>query len=137
VMLSVSAAGGVDGVVPNEDQHPARTPVLRRGMIGVGGPPDRPLPDLRWPDAAHPGRRAAGPRRWVFEPKWDGWRCLAVVDGKADLRSRRATDPAPCTPELSVPDPLKGLSPQLGLDRAPSPCDAAAAAPFRRRAVRA
>jgi bifunctional non-homologous end joining protein LigD len=39
---------------------------------------------------------------WVFEPKWDGWRCLAVVDdGQADLRSRRAVDLGPYFPELS------------------------------------
>jgi bifunctional non-homologous end joining protein LigD len=43
------------------------------------------------------------PRRegWRYEPKWDGWRCLAVVeDGRVDLRSRRATDLAPYFPEL-------------------------------------
>jgi bifunctional non-homologous end joining protein LigD len=39
---------------------------------------------------------------WVFEPKWDGWRCLAVVDDRrVDLRSRRAVDLAPYFPELT------------------------------------
>jgi bifunctional non-homologous end joining protein LigD len=39
---------------------------------------------------------------WVFEPKWDGWRCLAVIDhGRVDLRSRRAVDLGPYFPELS------------------------------------
>jgi ATP-dependent DNA ligase len=29
----------------------------------------------------------------MFEPKWDGWRCLAVVDDdRVDLRSRQAVD---------------------------------------------
>src|SRR5579872_7351324 len=33
----------------------------------------------------------AGRAGWTFEPKWDGWRCLAIVDDAAvDLRSRRA-----------------------------------------------
>jgi len=41
---------------------------------------------------------------WRFEPKWDGWRCLAVVDdGSVDLRSRKATDLAPYFPELVRP----------------------------------
>jgi bifunctional non-homologous end joining protein LigD len=41
---------------------------------------------------------------WVYEPKWDGWRCLAVVaDGRVDLRSRKATDLAPYFPELVRP----------------------------------
>jgi bifunctional non-homologous end joining protein LigD len=46
------------------------------------------------------------PRRqgWRFEPKWDGWRALAVVeDGRVDLRSRRGTDLAPHLPELLRP----------------------------------
>jgi bifunctional non-homologous end joining protein LigD len=39
---------------------------------------------------------------WVFEPKWDGWRCLAILDdGSVDLRSRRAVDLGPYFPELS------------------------------------
>ena len=38
---------------------------------------------------------------WVFEPKWDGWRCLAIVDGgRVDIRSRRAVDLGPYFPEL-------------------------------------
>jgi bifunctional non-homologous end joining protein LigD len=47
---------------------------------------------------------------WVFEPKWDGWRCLAVIDdGRVDLRSRRAVDLAPYFPELSqTKHPLAG-----------------------------
>jgi bifunctional non-homologous end joining protein LigD len=46
------------------------------------------------------------PRRtgWVYEPKWDGWRCLAVAgDNRVDLRSRKATDLAPYFPELTPP----------------------------------
>jgi hypothetical protein len=46
------------------------------------------------------------PRRegWRYEPKWDGWRAIAVVDGgRVDLRSRRATDLAPYFPELLRP----------------------------------
>jgi len=39
---------------------------------------------------------------WSFEPKWDGWRCLAIVDeATVDLRSRRAVDLSPWFPELT------------------------------------
>jgi len=41
---------------------------------------------------------------WAFEPKWDGWRCLAIVDEAAvDLRIRRGVDLAPWFPELTRP----------------------------------
>jgi len=41
---------------------------------------------------------------WAFEPKWDGWRCLAILDQETvDLRSRRAVDLAPWFPELTRP----------------------------------
>jgi len=46
------------------------------------------------------------PRRdgWRYEPKWDGFRCLAVIaDGQVDLRSRRATELMPYFPELARP----------------------------------
>ena len=30
---------------------------------------------------------------WLFEPKWDGWRCIAVVrHGRARLLSRNGND---------------------------------------------
>jgi hypothetical protein len=61
---------------------------------------------------------------WVFEPKWDGWRCVAVVDhGRVDLRSRRAVDLAPYFPELTQTiHPLAGRRAALdGVGRYPRP----------------
>lgn len=38
----------------------------------------------------YPGHNGDG---WLFKPKWDGWRCIAVVeDGRARLLSRRGND---------------------------------------------
>jgi ATP-dependent DNA ligase len=46
---------------------------------------------------------------WVFEPKWDGWRCLAgVEDGRVELRSRRGVDLAPYFSRCSPADPSSG-----------------------------
>ncbi len=37
---------------------------------------------------------------WAFEPKWDGFRCLASLGEDTRLRSRRGTDLTPRVPEL-------------------------------------
>ncbi len=39
---------------------------------------------------------------WLYEPKWDGFRCLAVIDaaGKATLLSRRGTDLGSAFPDV-------------------------------------
>ena len=39
---------------------------------------------------------------WLYEPKWDGFRCLAVIDaaGQATLLSRRGTDLGPAFPDV-------------------------------------
>jgi len=51
----------------------------------------------------------AGRPGWTFEPKWDGWRCLAILDeATVDLRSRRAVDLAPWFPELTRPPAALG-----------------------------
>jgi bifunctional non-homologous end joining protein LigD len=38
---------------------------------------------------------------WAFEPKWDGFRCLAHLGGDTRLVSRRGKDLLPFLPELS------------------------------------
>ncbi len=39
---------------------------------------------------------------WLFEPKWDGWRCIAVVrDGRARLVSRNGNDLTPRFPAVA------------------------------------
>jgi ATP-dependent DNA ligase len=38
--------------------------------------------------------------RWVFEPKWDGFRCLARTGRDYQLRSRRGWNMTPLVDEL-------------------------------------
>jgi DNA ligase D-like protein (predicted ligase) len=37
---------------------------------------------------------------YLFEVKWDGWRCLAFLDGKTRLQSRNLRDLTPAFPDL-------------------------------------
>ncbi|HLV09439.1 MAG TPA: hypothetical protein VKY40_04455, partial [Halanaerobiales bacterium] len=48
-------------------------------------------------------------REYIFEFKWDGYRCLAFIDkGKLFLQSRNKKDLTPCFPEFKkLPDQLK------------------------------
>jgi bifunctional non-homologous end joining protein LigD len=56
----------------------------------------------RRPDA--PDSRRPACAGWVYEPKWVGWQCLAVVgEGRVDVRGRKATDLPPYFPELIRP----------------------------------
>lgn len=48
-----------------------------------------------WPDAFDDAD-------WWFEVKWDGYRCLAVVDGRTRLRSRRGLDLGERFPEVAA-----------------------------------
>lgn len=48
------------------------------------------------------GAIAGDPEDWVFEPKFDGWRCLLyVVDGNVTLRTRTGRDATDAVPELA------------------------------------
>lgn len=47
--------------------------------------------------------------RWTYEPKLDGWRVLAYVDGALDLRTRSGRPIAPAVPEVAgIIDALRG-----------------------------
>ncbi len=48
----------------------------------------------------HRADRLPSGEGWAFEPKWDGFRCLAELDGDTRLVSRRGTDLTPRLPEL-------------------------------------
>jgi DNA ligase D-like protein (predicted ligase) len=39
---------------------------------------------------------------YSFEVKWDGWRCLAFLDGKTRLQSRNLRDLTPAFPDLQL-----------------------------------
>jgi bifunctional non-homologous end joining protein LigD len=59
------------------------------------------MPATLEPMMAHPGDRPFNDPKWVFEPKMDGFRILALVrDGKVRLLSRRGGDATRQFPEL-------------------------------------
>jgi ATP-dependent DNA ligase len=61
-------------------------------------------------DGGAPGRRAAAGLDWQFEPKWDGFRCLAFRAGPAvELRAKSGKPLARFFPEVAAL--LRGLSP--------------------------
>ena len=41
-----------------------------------------PLPKTYAPMEAEPARNLPTGSRWQYEPKWDGFRCLAFRDGQ-------------------------------------------------------
>src|SRR3712207_1237040 len=63
--------------------------------------------------------------QWVYEPKWDGYRCIAFVDGDGGapyLQSRNGRDLTRYFPELAFPDGryvLDGEIVVFGEDRQP------------------
>lgn len=63
-------------------------------------PPPDPLPPLT-PMLATPGKTAFDDERWLFEPKWDGVRALAVCRGETRLLSRAGNDVTAAYPELA------------------------------------
>jgi len=64
------------------------------------------------PMLATGGGKPVDKKDWVFEPKWDGVRTLAWIDGdKLKLRSRRKRDVGDLYPELGdMPAQLSGLN---------------------------
>jgi bifunctional non-homologous end joining protein LigD len=61
-------------------------------QLAPSGPAEE-LPSKLSPMLACPGERPFTDSQWVFEPKLDGYRVLACIDGKSvDLRSRRGLD---------------------------------------------
>jgi ATP-dependent DNA ligase len=63
--------------------------------------------------------------RWIYEPKWDGYRCIAFIDGDGGapyLQSRNGRDLTRYFPELAFPDGrfvLDGEIVVFGEDRQP------------------
>ena len=57
------------------------------------------------PQLARPRASLPTGDEWVYEPKWDGFRALAFVDGaEVDLRSRNGRDLLRYFPELRFPE---------------------------------
>jgi bifunctional non-homologous end joining protein LigD len=69
-------------------------------------------PDIEPMLATGGDNKAFDDPKWVFEPKWDGVRTLAFIDGESiKLRSRRGRDVNDLYPELGgIPERLSGLN---------------------------
>src|SRR3954453_13827567 len=75
-----------------------------------------PLKPPVLPQLARPAKNLPTGQGWVYEPKWDGFRAIAFVDG-ADvyLHSRSGKPLRRYFPELSFPDGRYGLDGEIVL----------------------
>jgi ATP-dependent DNA ligase len=82
-----------------------------------------PLQPPLLPQLARPKRELPLGDDWVYEPKWDGFRCIAFVDGDdVHLQSRNGRPLTRYFPELEFPPGryvLDGEIVVFGADRAP------------------
>jgi len=64
-----------------------------------------PLSPPVLPQLARPAKAIPRGERWVYEPKWDGFRCIAFVDGgEVYLQSRNGRPLTRYFPELAFPE---------------------------------
>ena len=62
-----------------------------------------PIPPTYSPMEARTAEKLPTGSQWQYEPKWDGFRCLAFRDGRhVDLRSRNATPLGRYFPEIAA-----------------------------------
>src|SRR3954463_1452676 len=75
------------------------------GVIAFNGPMALPLKPPVLPQLARPAKTLPAGAGWVYEPKWDGFRAIAFIDG-ADvyLQSRSGKPLRRYFPELSFPE---------------------------------
>ena len=63
-----------------------------------------PLTPPVLPQLARPAKALPTGERWIYEPKWDGYRCIAFVDGDdVHLQSRNGKPLTRYFPELAFP----------------------------------
>ncbi|HEX4388573.1 MAG TPA: DNA ligase D [Steroidobacteraceae bacterium] len=94
---SVLSGATLDEVAPLQVSQ--RLPAAR---LAPAGTPET-LPKRLQPMLAEIGGAAASDPRWRYEPKLDGYRVLAFIDGReVRLQSRRGLDLTPCFPELAA-----------------------------------
>ncbi len=73
-------------------------------MFNVPGAMALPLSPPVLPQLARSAKTVPAGERWVYEPKWDGFRCIAFVDGDAvHLQSRNGKPLTRYFPELAFP----------------------------------
>ncbi len=85
-----------------DDLEPDRAPQrLDAALLAPTGPAEAMPRDLK-PMLAESGERAASDPKWRYEPKLDGYRVIAYIEGeKVRLRSRRGLDLTALFPELT------------------------------------
>src|SRR3954463_1168867 len=75
------------------------------GVIAFNGPMALPLKPPVLPQLARPAKTLPVGNGWVYEPKWDGFRTLAFVDGgDVSLQSRNGKPMTRYFPELAFPE---------------------------------
>ncbi len=80
-------------------EPPARLPAARLAPAG----PAEPLPRQLKPMLAESGAAPRSSPQWLFEPKLDGYRVIAFVEGtQVRLQSRRGLDLTPFFPEIAA-----------------------------------
>src|SRR3954453_20588461 len=63
-----------------------------------------PLSPPILPQLARPAKQLPAGEGWVYEPKWDGFRCIAFVDGEdVYLQSRSGKPLRPYCPDVTFP----------------------------------
>jgi bifunctional non-homologous end joining protein LigD len=103
---SVLCGARLEELVPQEP--PARLPAQRLAPYG----PHESFPKKLQPMLAEAGDGARSDPQWAYEPKLDGYRVLAFVQGgQARLQSRRGLELTPHFPELAAE-----LAAQAGAD---------------------
>lgn len=99
--------------VPPRFEHPAPAPLL---SLDVRGSVVRAQPATLAPMLATPGSAPFDGDDWLFEPKWDGYRTLAVVSGgRVRLLTRNGNDAGRYFPELTGP-PTWLMAPEAIVD---------------------
>jgi bifunctional non-homologous end joining protein LigD len=85
-----------------DDISPLKTPARRAaGQLAPSGPAEK-LPNQLKPMLAESADAPQSNPQWRYEPKLDGYRVIAFVDGtRVRLQSRRGLDLTPCFPELA------------------------------------
>jgi bifunctional non-homologous end joining protein LigD len=92
---SVLSGRTLDDMVPDEPLQR-----LDAGRLAPSGPPES-TPITMSPMLAEPGERPRADDNWLYEPKLDGYRVIAIVrDGQVQLQSRRGLDYTKAFPEV-------------------------------------
>ncbi len=90
----------LSGVSLDELTEPKTPPRLPAALLAPAGPTEA-LPKQLKPMLAETGTAARSSPQWHYEPKLDGYRVLACVQGTSvRLQSRRGLDLTHCFPEL-------------------------------------